>query len=187
MTGLFLSRARLRRDTSVDALARLLVPEHPADRAAVSHRLVWALFADGADWTRDFLWRDEEAGKFMTLSARPPDDPPGLFDLEWKPFAPILSAGDRLAFTPRANPVVARSTGPGIRSNRHDLVMDLLYRWPDRERAVTRPEAALIAGRAWIARQGAACGFDILGDAAVDGYDQVRVPRAGGRHRLWQP
>jgi CRISPR system Cascade subunit CasE len=43
MIELFLSRAQLRRDASVAALAALLVPENAADRAAALHRLVWAL------------------------------------------------------------------------------------------------------------------------------------------------
>ena len=189
MTELFLSRARLRRDAPVAALANLLVPEDAADRAAASHRLVWALFADAADRRRDFLWREEKPGHFMALSARPPADPHGLFDLESKPFAPMLSPGDRLGFTLRANPVVARSAAPGEhgrergrqRGKRHDVVMDLLRDVPKEERAKARPEAVLTAGRTWLARQGEVNGFDPLGEVGVDGYDSVRIPRAAGK------
>ena len=184
MTELFLSRARLRRDAPVAALANLLVPENAADRAAASHRLVWALFADAADRRRDFLWREEKPGQFMALSARPPADPHGLFDLESKPFAPKLSPGDRLGFTLRVNPVVARSEAPGKRGKRgkrHDVVMDLLRDVPKEERAKARPEAVLTAGRTWLARQGEANGFDPLGEVGVDGYDSVRIPRAAGK------
>jgi CRISPR system Cascade subunit CasE len=181
MKELFLSRARLRRDAPVAALASLLVPEDAAARAAASHRLVWALFADAADRQRDFLWREEKPGHFMALSARPPDDSHHLFDLDFKPFAPNLSSGDRLGFTLRANPVVARTEARGQRGKRHDVVMDLLRDVPRGERATARPEAALTAGRAWLARQGEAHGFTPIGDAAVDGYDSVRIPRADGK------
>ena len=181
MTELFLSRARLRRDAPVAALANLLVPEDAADRAAASHRLVWALFADAADRRRDFLWREEKPGHFMALSARPPADPHGLFDLESKSFAPVLSSGDRLGFTLRANPVVARPEAQGQRGKRHDVVMDLLRDVPKCERAKARPEAVLTAGRTWLARQGEANGFDPLGEVGVDGYDSVRIPRAAGK------
>ncbi len=46
MTALWLSRARLRRDTAATgSLARLLVPEGEGPRVAAGHRLVWTLFA----------------------------------------------------------------------------------------------------------------------------------------------
>jgi CRISPR system Cascade subunit CasE len=128
VTALFLSRARLRRDVPAVALARILVPEDATARVDASHRLIWALFSDSPDRERDFLWREEEPGRFMLLSARPPTDAHELFDLESKPFEPALSSGDRLGFTLRANPVVARSAGPGLRGKRHDVVMDLRRR-----------------------------------------------------------
>ena len=161
MTELFLSRARLRRDAPIAALANLLVPEDAADRAAASHRLVWALFADAAGRRRDFLWREEKPGHFMALSARPPADPHGLFDLESKSFAPVLSPGDRLGFTLRANPVVARPEAQGQRGKRHDVVMDLLRDVPIEPPALRSPVRGL--------------------DVGVDGYDSVRIPRAAGK------
>ncbi|MDR3515123.1 MAG: type I-E CRISPR-associated protein Cas6/Cse3/CasE [Azospirillaceae bacterium] len=182
MTGLFLTRAHLRRDAPATALARLLVPENPADRVVASHRLVWALFADSAERTRDFLWREERPGHFMVLSARPPEDPHRLFELESQPFAPLLAPGDRLGFTLRANPViVAAPSARGQRGKRHDVVMDLLHRLPAEDRAAARPALIVSAGRAWLARQGQGHGFTPRGDEAVDGYDSVSIPRAGGR------
>jgi CRISPR system Cascade subunit CasE len=181
MTALFLSRARLRRDAPVAALAKLLVPDKAADRATASHHLVWALFADSAERKRDFLWREEAPGRFMALSARPPDDPHGLFDLDSKSFAPALSPGDRLGFALRANPVVARSAVRGQRGKRHDVVMDVLHDVPPGVRAVARPDAVLEAGRAWLAKQGETYGFLPLGDTAVNGYDRLQIPRADRR------
>jgi CRISPR system Cascade subunit CasE len=181
MTELFLSRARLRRDAPVTALAELLVPINPADRAGASHKLVWALFADGADRRRDFLWREEKPGHFMVLSNRPPADPHRLFELDFKPFDPVLSVGDRLGFTLRANPVVARPEARGERGKRHDVVMNALRAVPKSERAALRPEAVLTAGRAWLVRQGESHGFAPVGDANVDGYDSLRIPRTDGK------
>jgi CRISPR system Cascade subunit CasE len=181
MTGLFLSRASLRRDAPVAALSELLVPPNPRDRVGASHKLVWALFADSASRQRDFLWREEKPGHFMALSSRPPDDPHRLFDLDYKSFAPALSVGDRLGFTLRANPVVARPEARGERGKRHDVVMDALRTAPQDDRAAARPQVVLTAGRAWLARQGEAHGFAPLSDADVDGYDSLRIPRAGGK------
>ncbi|MBX6741041.1 MAG: type I-E CRISPR-associated protein Cas6/Cse3/CasE [Acetobacteraceae bacterium] len=180
MSGLWLSRARLCRDASVTALARLLVPEDAGERAAASHRLVWALFADGPERRRDFLWREEAPGRFLILSARPPEDIHRLFKLEMKPFAPALALGDRLGFALRANPVVARPVAPGQRGRRHDVVMDALRDVPPGERAAARPEAVLGAGRAWLARQGLVHGFRLEGEVAVDGYETVSIPRGEG-------
>ena len=181
MTELFLSRARLRRHSPVTALAELLIPTNPADRVGASHTLVWALFADGSDRRRDFLWREEKPGQFMALSNRPPDDPHRLFDLDFKPFAPVLAAGDQLGFTLRANPVVARPEARGERGKRHDVVMNALRAVPKSEREASRPDAVLTAGRAWLARQGEAHGFAPVGDADVDGYDSLRIPRAAAK------
>ena len=181
MTALWLCRAGLRRDTAaVGSLARLLVPDDKGPRVAASHRLIWALFADGPARRRDFLWREEAPGRLMVLAARPPTPMPDLFNVEYKPFEPVLAPGDVLSFTLRANPVVSRPAGPGRRGKRHDVVMDALYRLPSERRAEARFDAAAEAGGVWLARQGDVHGFR-LGAIAVDGYEPVEIPRDGGK------
>jgi CRISPR system Cascade subunit CasE len=180
MSTLHLGRARLKRDAPVDALARLLLPAESDARTVAAHSLVWALFADGAARRRDFLWREEKPGVFMTLSARPPKDALGLFDLDYQEFAPALAVGDRLRFCLRANATVARSGVAGARSARSDVVMDAVYALPQGARAEARRQAIVTAGRGWIAAQGARCGFTPDADVAVDGYDRRRLPRQGG-------
>jgi CRISPR system Cascade subunit CasE len=179
--GLFLSRIRLRRDGSVLALARLLVPDgEAAIRHAAGHNLLWSLFADGPDRQRDFLWREERSGQFLVLSSREPTDRHGLFTIESKPFEPRLAAGDRLRFSLRANPVVSRSSASGIRGARHDVIMDALRHVPREDRAAQRLSITLKAGRAWLTKQGERFGFVLDPDVAVDGYESVRLPRPGG-------
>jgi CRISPR system Cascade subunit CasE len=114
----------------------------------------------------------------MALSRRPPSDPHGLFALEYKPFEPALAPGDRLGFTLRVNPVVARAEAPGQRGKRHDVVMDALR--GAEKRADARPGAIVAAGRAWLARPGEAYGFEPAPGANVDGYDRVKIPRSSG-------
>lgn len=182
MSSLWLSRARLRRDTgATTALARLLVPDAEGARAAAAHRLVWALFTDGPERKRDFLWREEAPGRFMTLSARPPTAVPDLFDIDTKSFDPMLAAGDQLLFSLRANPVVSRPQAPGQQSKRHDVVMDALRARPRDQRAAARLNTAIQAGREWLHRQEEANGFACLGDIGVDGYEPVRIPRDGAQ------
>jgi CRISPR system Cascade subunit CasE len=164
----------------VAALARLLVPDAAGARAAAAHRLVWALFTDGPERRRDFLWREEAPGRFLALSARPPGNLDDLFELDFKPFAPALAPGDRLGFSLRANPVVARPASAGQRGKRHDVVMDALHRLPASERAAMRMETMVAAGRAWLTRQGAAHGFRPDLEVGVDGYETVVIPREAG-------
>ncbi len=177
---MFLTRARLRRERGLAALAPLLMPKAGERRVGAAHHLVWSLFADAPDRARDFLWREQEPGVFLLLSERPPEDATGLFALdEPKPFAPALEPGDRLAFMLRANPVVARGGGPGVRGKRHDVVTDALARVPACERADRRRAVIAEAGTAWLARQGEKAGFRLLSPPAVEGDDWTRIPREG--------
>jgi len=202
--ALFLTRARLRRDAPAAAIRELLVPRGESDRVAAGHRVVWTLFGDAPDRTRDFLWREAEPGLYYFLSERAPEDRHGLFEIETpKPFAPVLATGDRLSFSLRANATVARGGGPGKRGKPCDVVMDALYRVPKGERAEARTEAVDAAGRAWLEKQGAKSGFAIPlrpraaeaegeddGEGSpgcavsVMGYRTLRLGRAGAPARL---
>jgi len=179
MTQLFLVRAELRRDVPAVALAELLVPREGGAQVEAAHRLVWSLFADRTDRRRDFLWRQTGPGGFIVLSARPPSDQHNLFALDYKPFAPQLRAGQRLQFSLRANPVVASAPGKaGQRGKRHDVVMHTLNSVPREQRAAEREALIRQAGGKWLARQGALYGFEVdLDRLAIDGHDQVRIPR----------
>ena len=178
-----LSRVRLRRDASIAALAPLLLGEMGRAGAAQQsgHHLVWSLFADSPDRKRDFLWREMDTGVFLVLSARPPNDRHGLFDIaQPKPFTPVLEPGDRLQFSLRANPVIRRRNASGRRSAKHDVVMDALRPHPEGERAHYRHTAMEEQGFAWLERQGAKAGFLVdSNEVNVDGYEQRRVSRRG--------
>jgi CRISPR system Cascade subunit CasE len=181
-SGPVLARVRLRRDVPAQALAQLLVPQHPGARLGAGHHLVWTLFADGRDRRRDFLWREIRAGEFLILAARSPSDPHRLFDLESKPFAPALRPGQQLRFDLRANPVISIPAEPGMRGKRHDVVMHAISNLGSGERAAAREGAIREAGSAWLARKGAAAGFRIQPEKLyTDHYERVRVPRENER------
>jgi CRISPR system Cascade subunit CasE len=142
MNDLYLSRVMLRREPSIDALVRQLLPDDRGDRAHAAHRLVWSLFAGDTSRKRDFLFREMEPGKgisgsrtsFLVLSHGIPDADHRLLDVESKPFAPALSKGDRLGFSLRANPVqqsgAKKKDGvriEGSKTRRRDVVMDALH------------------------------------------------------------
>lgn len=192
---LFFSRARLRQDVPAAALHQLLLPGSHGQRAGAGHRLIWILFADSPDRTRDFLWREGDAGVFYTLSRRPPVDQHGLFVLDPpKEFAPRLVAGDRLAFSLRANATVAKASVPGKRGKPSDVVMAAIKEVPSGARASARADAVRDAGYRWLDAQGRRAGFAIVrrtdGGAAEaapllrTSYRTMRVDHAGPRATL---
>jgi CRISPR system Cascade subunit CasE len=111
---LFLTRAKISRQASAKALARLLVPSHTDQRVAASHNLLWTLFGDEPDRARDFLWREDGEGAFFILSARLPIDRHELFEFdEPKLFHPSLQVGERFRFLLRANATVTVKVASG--------------------------------------------------------------------------
>lgn len=181
----FLSRVRLRRDPSTAALARVLLPDDEDRRVGTAHRLLWTLFADDAERTRDFLWREMDGERldrlaFLILSARPPEDRHRLFEIDPpKPWEPSLRSGDRLGFSLRANPVVTARRQDG-RGPRHDVVMRAIHGLPPDERAASRAVAITEEGRDWLEAQGRRHGFRPLGEPRIDGYARRRIVREGG-------
>lgn len=177
---LYLARLCLSRRPSARALDAILNPEAQGPRLDAHHRLLWAAFADTPDRRRDFLWREERAGEFLTLSARPPA-PSELFDPpDVKDFAPLLAAGDRLTFALRAN-ATRQKKGDG----RVDVVMDALYALPKGARASKRMALAQREGTAWLARKGEAAGFRLIA-AEVGGYSVAALP-GHQKRRAGQP
>jgi CRISPR system Cascade subunit CasE len=190
MSLLFMSRARLRatRGEALSAIAPLLIPDEDNKRAGHAHRVLWLLFQDIPDARRDFLWRDEGNGRYLILSQRSPTDPLGLFELESKSFEPSLTVGDRLAFTLRANPVVASkgALAPESRAQRErgkkvDVVMHALHKVAKTERKAVRDRVASTAGTQWLTAQGEKSGFKLASAPEIDGYAQIAVERRRGR------
>jgi CRISPR system Cascade subunit CasE len=187
-----LSRARLKRNAPIAALARELVPEDPANRVATAHRLVWTLFSDGPDRERDFLWREASPGEFYFLSDRAPNDVHGMFDVDPpKEFLPDLEAGQRLHFVLRANATVAKTSeafrtavrDPALKARRkavrHDVVMNAIKDLSGPDRAAARREAVQRAGADWLSKKLQASGAEAVSDTiVVDGYSVLRPARA---------
>lgn len=183
MSNAFLSRITLRHDASVQALARLLVPQGDGQQHEAAHHLLWALFGDDPERTRDFLWRQTEPGRFMVLSARQPVDSHGLFDIESRAFAPCLQEGFRLRFLLRANATIDRKVPGQTRSKRHDVVMDALYKLTPIQRNESRETLVPTVMEAWLQRQGARTGFALkAGSLGVEACDVLRIGRGQNKN-----
>lgn len=201
-----LSRVSLRPDARIDAIASVLLPSDDAARISAGHKLVWSLFAGDRDKTRDFLWHEEERGRFLVFSPAPPDQASPIFEVETLPFENWPQPGDRLAFFLRANPTVSKAQ-TGLKRNGKrksgkpvDVIMDALFPVPGRNetraplckgegRANLRddllgwlPDTHSVDPRrpihAWLAAQGKMAGFDVV-DMRVVSYGSVRMPREG--------
>ena len=180
---LYLSRARLKRDASAAALAPLLLggAGRGGQTRQPGHHLVWSLFADDPNRRRDFLWRETDAGVFLILSMRQPEDQHGLFEIAApKPFAPALEPGDRLGFLAARQPCGSAPSAVGA-PFRQARCRDgcAAIRAPGL-RAAHRLATVRDQGIAWLGRQADMSGFTIHpGDVRVDGYDQRRIARKG--------
>ncbi|WP_101069143.1 type I-E CRISPR-associated protein Cas6/Cse3/CasE [Roseovarius salinarum] len=178
---LYLSRLKLNPDPSTSALAQLLNPRDAAQQADAHHRLIWTVFSDGTDRRRDFLWRHDGDGRFLTLSSRPPRAHDLFLPPETKTFEPDLRVGDRLDFTLRANATKDRAAASGSskarpKNRRVDVVMDLLQSVPREQRADRRMEMAQTAAEAWMMRQGDSKGFAPR-RVIADNYSTIELGR----------
>jgi len=152
------------------------------------HQALWRLFVDDPDAERDFLFRRDEIDhglRYFVVSGREPEDRDGIWLIETKPYAPAIHAGQQLAFSLRANPVVKRKGDDG-KSRRHDVVMDAKYRSDyQRQPRQTREPVIGIAqqvGVEWLQRRAASHGFAISeGGVCVEAYHQHRSPKRGNR------
>ncbi len=176
----YLSLVRLSKSQPMQALANVLQPDHMPKRQAIAHNLIWSLFADSPDRTRDFLWREEKEGHFLVLSSRKPIQTDLWQPHEVKGFAPDLRMGDILEFALRAN---ATRMKRGDAPQRVDVVMDALQSVPKEERAAQRLEIANTESAAWLSRQGTKAGFELLSsqceDYSVHALDGYRGARKG--------
>jgi CRISPR system Cascade subunit CasE len=143
------------------------------------HRQLWSLFADSDDRKRDFLYRQEErrgAPVFFAVSDREPKDTKGLWHIDSKPYQPKLSAGQRLAFVVRVNPVRSKRDEDG-KQHRHDVVMEAKTRLKESKTGtnerISEAEVMQREGCNWLSARAADHGFAVAeGDVRVDGYRQ---------------
>lgn len=133
------------------------------------HQLIWNLFENSPQQTRDFLYRREDKPKclpyFYVLSQRKPETQLEQLDIQTKPFNPVIKRGDRLAFSLRANAVVTRKIGESSNKRiRRDIIEAKVDEYKKRfENPADLPGSTLIhheAATEWINRQSEQHGFN---------------------------
>ena len=200
---LYLTRVRISPETGAGRVIRALKkPGRMGDELALAHHLVWALFPGLPDCKeRPFLYRDDGDGRYIVLSRGvEPKNEEGLFEMDGpKEFAPSLTAGDRLRFRLRANPVARRRderlriNGDGTPrldkkgrpqrvSKKDDVVMQELKSIPDDKRRAERADIIQQAGRAWLQHIAKDAGFSVdPSSVLIDHYRQHRHWRKRGQ------
>ncbi len=161
--------------------------------AYTHHKLLWKLFSDHDK--RVFLFRQELEEKAVSLDRRPRGLPifyvlsraeplpvPGLLNCETKRFEPSLQKGQKLAFSLRANPVVAKRRPEKKNSSHHDVLMNAKATAKEQgigdQRRIS--EAMDEAARSWLHDRSKKCGFSLSVIPEVHGYNQ-HVQRRKGR------
>jgi len=179
---MFLSMIRLDRDIS---------PRDVFDLTKAGgyqvHRLIWNLFADSRDRRRDFLYRQETVNNwptFYTVSERKPSFVCGSWEVKSKEYRPKLSAGQRLAFTLRANPIRSKRDEEN-KQHRHDVVMEAKTRLRKNDEQTPLPALVQDEGSKWLLSRAERCGFQFKPEhIRVDGYRQHRFLKGKGNKQV---
>ncbi|MCD4845713.1 MAG: type I-E CRISPR-associated protein Cas6/Cse3/CasE [Methanosarcinales archaeon] len=155
------------------------------------HRLLWSLFADDPQRSRDFLYRYENTKgltTFYSVSERTPEDEGEVWQIKSKLYEPILHVDQRLSFSLCANPIRTKRDNNG-KQHRHDVVMNaknqLKQEGVPRGEWPSEAEIVQEQGFEWLARKGEQYGF-MVGEHEVraDGYRQERFYKAKGKHQV---
>ena len=162
-----------------------------ARNAYEEHQWLWRFLPAPPGSTRNVEFRRRDADglpRFYVVSDRAPHSPTPHWQVQSRPYAPSLYAGDQLAFELHANPVVTVKSAQG-KAARHDVVMQAktlllkerqLAHWadwttPDRP---SMPELVQQSCQAWMLARCERLGITLDGDAlSVDGYEQHRGKR----------
>lgn len=169
------------------ALFKLLKYKNGQNEYA-AHQILWRLFPNDGNKSRDFLFRKDEKfnmPQFYVVSATKPIQTAGL-TLVSKPYTPKLKRGNQLAFSLLANPVVSRKSGKGKTSSKHDVWMDAKI--TAKKQGITGFDLIKVcenAAKQWLLNQGEKKGFNLNMDQfVVDGYTQNRFFKKGNKRPI---
>jgi CRISPR system Cascade subunit CasE len=174
----YFSKIELRREA--DRLARVA---HAVTQDGYRlHQALWNLFQAPPGAPRDFLYRRLETAdwpSFYVISARQPVDTRDVWAIQSKVYTPQLVAGQRLAFSLCANPVVTK-LGPYGKPVRHDVIKNAKQQ-RENHADPPIPLGTLMAneGENWLQARAARCGFH-LDQVRVEGYRQHQFRKVRG-------
>lgn len=185
---MFFSRMRLNLESAVSGTFRDLVTG-----PYQVHEMIWQLFADIPDRKRDFLYRADLEGRdsvVYLLSERKPEYDGKVWDIESKPYNPVLREGDYLSFLIRVNPVVTR-TEPDVERkcirHRHDVIMDAKRRLVETNSFFPGNMSVLIQQESsrWLLNRSEGSGFlPVPGRIIAGGYRKMEFSQGRKKNRI---
>jgi len=156
-----------------------------------THQLLWQLFPDSPEATRDFLYRLDESRRGLSIylvSSREPRTNGLPWRIETKQYTPKLKSGQRLRFSLRANPVVTRPSSDGKRRLRHDVIMDEKHRQrqsSDETQTIVDQKLVAEVGFNWLVQRSEKNGFIVRPENVfVFGYRQHRLEKPGRKSSI---
>ncbi len=167
---MFFSKLMLNRDAAISGRFRDLVTG-----PYQVHEMIWNLFADHPERRRDFLYRADLTGKepvVYTLSSRKPIYDGNMWSVEYKPFHPVLKAGDQLHFRVRVNPVVTKTEPHPDRKrirHRHDVIMDAKRRLKEANVPFSMSDLVQQESVRWLNLRGEHGGYRLCEDRVIAG------------------
>lgn len=173
---MYFSRVEFHRELSKTSLFGQLM----TGNTYAAHQLLWELFPDEPAEKRDFVFRQEMKGRwpvFYLVSKRKPQKTSMFSSVSCKVYNPVLRMGEQLAFSLRANPVVARKAEGKKHSPKHDVWMDA-KREGQSQGLKGDKLLVFIEGRAknWLSYRGEMNGFSVTPlDVDLQGYQQHRI------------
>lgn len=151
-----------------------------------SHQLMWQLFLN--QQKREFLFREDMGtnglAEFFVLSPTEPQGDRNIFNVQSKPFIPVLQQGKRLAFKLRVNPTICSKDSSG-KGKRHDVLMHAKYQLKN-EKSIDREKLNNLMNQAavtWISNSERLENWGIQLDSIpdIERYDQQSSSKASGQ------
>lgn len=151
-------------------------------RGDIGHKIIWKAFGDRADRERDFIFRLEQHPDmllFYVVCSRHPDDWEGRFEIDTKPYHPVLKRGQLLQFQVRANPSVAVKTpGSSKRGRRQDAIAHAKNSDPERFEQMSQNDIVQFVGVQWLKKRLVAHGIQLLSEhTQISQYKTTRFQK----------
>lgn len=156
------------------------------------HAFIWNLFPYDAQANRDFLYRRLEVKdglQYYVLSTRKPIEHPIQYEIETKPYTPIINHGESLRFSLRVNPVVTKKIeGAGSKKRkREDIYMDALAKNKQLPESERLPNSVLLNSCAldWLEQRAKSNGFAASREEViVEGYRRFEMRKKRGTDKI---
>lgn len=162
---MYFSKISLRSDAPLRELQKIQVHGYRL------HMTIWKIMSDRQDAVkREFLYRLEtNLGRpfFYVVSAQPPADDRGVWQIATRPYDPVVREGERYSFVLRANAVRTPNQREHPRKRpRVDIVLEAQrqlqkdgvprHSWP------SAMQMAQEHGSLWLQQRGESCGFAVV-------------------------